>query len=176
MATSLEDTGESTWIVSGQSPFQQRLVDHLPLSTTLRLQGPFTVWLRDRRVQYIQLIGPPVRGDSNANHHRITAGGVIHSEFVEDHPVDESTAAWREWAETQRLKRPRRPANAHCPTRHEQAHESIIALGATGTSSKTSAAAWLAHLQANNPRLLRMPVLIEMAHTIDNQVVAQREK
>ena len=48
------------------------------------------------------------------------------------------------------------------PLIHEQPNETIYALACSGTSSKTSAAAWLALLQRQCARLTELPVLIEM--------------
>lgn len=53
----VEDSLDKTWIVSGQSPEQQKLLNERALETSLRVEGPFTIWLRNRTINYFTLIG-----------------------------------------------------------------------------------------------------------------------
>jgi len=50
---------DATWIVSGQSPKQQKLIDNLPDGTAVYVEGPTLIWLRNMSVQYYILRADP---------------------------------------------------------------------------------------------------------------------
>ena len=49
-----------TWVVSGQSADQRKLIEGLKKGTALYVEGAFRVWLRESQVSYFILRGPPV--------------------------------------------------------------------------------------------------------------------
>lgn len=51
------DSIDKTWIVSGQSPVQKRLLKRHPVGMALRIEGPFFIWLRNRQINYYVLMG-----------------------------------------------------------------------------------------------------------------------
>lgn len=46
---------DHTWIVSGQSPVQQELLQNLPDDEPLKVEGPFRIFLRDESIHYFTL-------------------------------------------------------------------------------------------------------------------------
>ena len=51
----MEDSIDKTWIVSGQSPQQQQIVEELPDNETVYVEGPFKSWLRMMSIEYFML-------------------------------------------------------------------------------------------------------------------------
>lgn len=56
----VESAIDKTWIVSGQSPEQQRLLAEHAKGKSITIEGPFRIWLRDRTINYFTLIGDAV--------------------------------------------------------------------------------------------------------------------
>lgn len=50
---------DNTWIVSGQSPEQQNLLQNHPQGMAVQVEGPFFIWLRTRSISYFVLRGNP---------------------------------------------------------------------------------------------------------------------
>lgn len=48
---------DKTWIVSGQSPEQKKLLKRHPPTNALRIEGPHSIWLRNRSLDYFILMG-----------------------------------------------------------------------------------------------------------------------
>lgn len=53
----IDDSLDKTWIVSGQSPEQQKLLSNHASNSPLKVQGPYAIWLRNRSINYFTLIG-----------------------------------------------------------------------------------------------------------------------
>ena len=51
----IEDSIDKTWIVSGQSPQQQQIVEELATNESIYVEGPFKVWLRNMSIAYFML-------------------------------------------------------------------------------------------------------------------------
>lgn len=51
----LEDAIDKTWIVSGISPEQSNLLKEHSTQKALYIEGPFTIWLRNRTINYFTL-------------------------------------------------------------------------------------------------------------------------
>lgn len=51
---------DNTWIVSGQSEEQQQLLKNHPKGSSIQIEGPFLIWLRDRTINYFTLVGDAV--------------------------------------------------------------------------------------------------------------------
>lgn len=56
----VEDSLDKTWIVSGQSPEQRKLLREHPADSSLHIQGPFVIWLRNQTITYFTLVGDAV--------------------------------------------------------------------------------------------------------------------
>lgn len=54
---SVEESLDKTWIVSGQSPEQKKLLNKHSAESPLKIEGPFAIWLRNRSINYFTLIG-----------------------------------------------------------------------------------------------------------------------
>lgn len=59
----VEESLDKTWIVSGQSPEQKLLLSNHSKDSPLKIEGPFTIWLRDRTIKYFTMIGDPEPDD-----------------------------------------------------------------------------------------------------------------
>lgn len=58
----VESSIDDTWIVSGMSPEQSQLLAQHNANTSLRIEGPNLIWLRNQSLNYFVLKGdPPVR-------------------------------------------------------------------------------------------------------------------
>lgn len=68
---SIEESLDKTWIVSGQSPDQRMLLSKHPHSSALKIEGPFTIWLRDRQLKYFTLVGEAEPDDKFAGKENI---------------------------------------------------------------------------------------------------------
>ena len=56
----LEDSIDDTWIVSGQSPIQQELLEKLESHKAVYVEGGFPIWLRRTTINYFILRSEPV--------------------------------------------------------------------------------------------------------------------
>lgn len=54
---------DDTWIVTGQSLEQRKLLATHPDDAPLRVEGPFIIWLRTRSLSYFILRGNPISND-----------------------------------------------------------------------------------------------------------------
>lgn len=55
----MEDSIEDTWIISGQSPTQKKLLKEHNVKEPIYIEGAFTVWLRSKPVNYFVLRANP---------------------------------------------------------------------------------------------------------------------
>lgn len=53
----VEDSLDKTWIVSGQSTEQKKLLRKHEKSSSLKIEGPFAIWLRNKPINYFTLVG-----------------------------------------------------------------------------------------------------------------------
>lgn len=53
----VEGAIDDTWIVSGQSPDQKKLLATYAKESHLQIEGPFLIWLRNRSINYFTLVG-----------------------------------------------------------------------------------------------------------------------
>lgn len=72
-AKDLEDSVDKTWVMSAQSPVQQKLINEHPDDTAIFVEGPFLVWLRRLSMTYFILradpkIYPEVDFDDDGKH------------------------------------------------------------------------------------------------------------
>nr|XP_045608013.1 evolutionarily conserved signaling intermediate in Toll pathway, mitochondrial-like [Procambarus clarkii]XP_045608015.1 evolutionarily conserved signaling intermediate in Toll pathway, mitochondrial-like [Procambarus clarkii]XP_045608016.1 evolutionarily conserved signaling intermediate in Toll pathway, mitochondrial-like [Procambarus clarkii]XP_045608017.1 evolutionarily conserved signaling intermediate in Toll pathway, mitochondrial-like [Procambarus clarkii]XP_045608018.1 evolutionarily c len=143
----VEDALEDTWIVSGQSPVQQELVEKHLLEEPIKVEGPFRIYLRDKCVGYFILraeakpLPPPVEKEVIDD-----VGSIKHWFTGEFEPKDVA------------MTKP--------PSVHEQEDGTILAICATGTSGRDSLLSWIRLLQSTNPKLASIPVLFTQASPI----------
>lgn len=55
----VESAVDDTWIVSGQSPEQSKLLAQHKTTRSLRIEGPNLIWLRNQSLNYFVLKGDP---------------------------------------------------------------------------------------------------------------------
>ena len=55
----MEDAQDHTWIVSGQSPDQQALIESHPSNRPIYVEGAFRIWLKDQCINYFILRAEP---------------------------------------------------------------------------------------------------------------------
>lgn len=74
----VESSIDDTWIVSGMSPEQTKLLKIHHVQTPLHIEGPFLIWLRNRSVSYFTL-----RGDTQPveRSHYVDDDGKNHTRY-----------------------------------------------------------------------------------------------
>lgn len=147
----VQDCVDDTWVVSGQAPDQQRLIEEHPTDKPLRIEGPFSIYLRSSCISYFILRAEPVPIEVIE----------IDSDDVSNIPI--TVYGEKPHSELARLS-----------TVHEQTDGVILALGATGTSTRDSLLSWLRILQVQNPRLKEIPVVFMLKAPSKSLVTANQ--
>lgn len=129
----VKDSLDKTWIISGQSPEQQKLLKEQPLNQAVFVEGPFIVWLRKVSISYFILSTDP-KPEPEDN---------IDDDDVSDLPI-------RIFAPPKKI--------IPIPSIHEQEDRVIFSCCATGTSSRDSLLSWIRLLQISNPILKDLPI------------------
>ncbi|MFH4978772.1 hypothetical protein AB6A40_005481 [Gnathostoma spinigerum] len=128
------------WIVSAQSVLQERMVEKLKVGTTVYVDGPERVYVRDRTVFYFTLTTDPVEGVS---------------EFCDETTTQKELEDWQEaWLNGEKFRKERNI--------NEQRDETILALAVFSNFSKPFATAWINHLQKKNERLKDVRILFRI--------------
>lgn len=144
---------DKTWIVSGISEEQQEMIKALPKDKPLYVEGGFRVWLRETQVTYFILRGeaaPRNRSGFDASRDSDDIVGAFQDHWVYGDKGDNQTLP---------------DAN-----RHEEEDGTIIAVAATGTSSRDSLLSWIRFLQRDNPDLENIPILFTLQSPIGEVV------
>eukprot|EP00092_Neocalanus_flemingeri_P033981 GFUD01036949.1.p1 GENE.GFUD01036949.1~~GFUD01036949.1.p1 ORF type:complete len:414 (+),score=96.86 GFUD01036949.1:55-1296(+) len=135
------DSNDQTWVVSGQSFNQEELLEDLKAGTPLYVEGAFRVWLKEYQVSYFILRGPPIPAPPTP-------------------PMDnDELNIISRWMDGEKS-----PAGTVVkePTVHEQEDGTILAVCATGSSSRDSLLSWIRTLETTNPNLANMAVLFTL--------------
>ncbi|RZC37066.1 ECSIT domain containing protein [Asbolus verrucosus] len=153
----IEDSIDDTWIVSAQSPIQRSLLRDHDVKQPVYVEGAFRVWLKSNQVNYFVLRADPkplktVQEDSDDVSN-------IKVPFMFN------------------IKPPIKKHLQLSTSVHTQEDGVILALCATGTSSKDSLLSWIRHLEMDgNPTLADVPIVFtlksgvkEVATVIDNE-------
>lgn len=169
----VESSIDDTWIVSGMSPEQTKLLKIHNVQTPLHIEGPFLIWLRNRSVSYFTL-----RGDTQlveCSHH-VDDDGKIQTRCVlfsiknckYHFLVDVSRLEFDPFGLTSTDK------SKNNKSVHIQDDGIIYAICATGTSTKDSLLSWIRLLELDgNQELATIPVLFKFKSHVDNQLVSQ---
>jgi len=139
-------------VVSGQSTDQQKLIEGLKKGTALYVEGAFRVWLRENQVSYFILRGPPVPAPPPP-------------------PMDDDNLSnMKRWMDGEKA-----PGGtvARLPSVHEQEDGTILAVCATGSSSRDSLLSWVRRLEVSNPRLEDMVVLFTLTSPLGPVIPVQ---
>ncbi|SPP80243.1 evolutionarily conserved signaling intermediate in Toll pathway, mitochondrial [Drosophila guanche] len=148
----LNDAVDETWIVSGMSPEQSKLLREHSRQKALYIEGPFHIWIRNRRINYFTL-----RADADA-------------EFLaqlDERQLDEDDVSNIEVPFFGRPPPRRHNQLGKLRSVHQQDDGTIFAICATGTSTKDSLLSWIRLLEANgNPSIGEVPVLFRFTSTV----------
>lgn len=131
----LEDAYDLTWIVSGQSTQQQKLIEELPPNKPIYVEGAFRIWLKNVCMNYFILRGEPKPKRKEMTKDEEDDVGNLHTIF-EDEFIDKAL-------------------DTQTSTVHEQEDGIILGVCCTGTSSRDSIVSWIRFLEETNPRLGR---------------------
>ncbi|KPI92983.1 PREDICTED: evolutionarily conserved signaling intermediate in Toll pathway, mitochondrial [Papilio xuthus] len=139
----IEASLDKTWIVSAQSRMQQVLLEEQPPDEPLAIKGPYSVYLRDQVVTYFILLGK------------------IRPEHKDDKDLDDVSNIEKPPGIPGFIGKTTLPA-VKC-TVHEQDDGTIVAVCATGTSSRDSLLSWIRLLEKyGNPVLSDIPVIFTL--------------
>ena len=153
----VENSQESTWIVSAQSPTQRRLITEHDPREPIYIEGPFKVWLRNKCVDYFTL-------KSNPNLQ------------IEDNVEDLDDVSNIKWSPFN-FKPPKQSYLTKAPSVHEQSDGIILSVCATGTSSRNSLLSWIRCLEGNgNPVLNKMHIVFTLKVTDTNVTIANETR
>ncbi|KAE8744644.1 hypothetical protein FOCC_FOCC008773 [Frankliniella occidentalis] len=134
---SVPEALDETYIVSGQSPTQQELLAKLPRDETIFVEGPLDLWFGRARINYFML-----RSDRTKLYEPQDPDDI--SNFKIPFLFEPS-------------------AVVEAPSVHEQEDGTILAVCATGTSSRDSVLSWIRLLETNgNPALAEIPVVFSL--------------
>lgn len=151
-AKDIADAIDDTWIVSGQSPTQKRLVHELDANEPVYVEGAFKVWLRNAPVNYFILRTNP--GDGNK------AAAANDDEDMDD--VSDLRVPFFTFNRSTPVPKLLRPTERVVSV-HEQDDGNILAVCATGTSSKDSLLSWVRHLERDgNEKLANVAIVFTL--------------
>lgn len=153
----VEDAIDDTWIVSGMSPIQEELIDLHSADEPLKVEGPFRIFLRDKCVGYFILRGEGKPPPPTATLEEIDDVGNLKFWF---------TGEKEDQSERTSLVKKR--------SVHEQDDGTIMAICATGTSSRDSLLSWIRKLQETSPNLSNIPVLFTQASPIGDVITVEK--
>lgn len=136
---SVPDAVDDTFIISGQSPSQKKLLAEHPATKSLYVEGPFPIWVGRACMNYFQL-----RADGQKfEQPQLDPDDVTNI----DNPFVFKKA---------------RPLIVK-PSVHQQEDGTILAVCATGTSSRDALLSWIRLLEKNgNPDLEHIPVIFSL--------------
>lgn len=135
---------DDTWIVSGQSAEQQKLLQSHDKASALHIEGPFLIWLREKSISYWVLRGDPSK--------------IMTEDFENEDDVRNLNVNFFGL----HTEKPRSKAVANKLSVHEQNDGTVYAICATGTSTKDSLLSWIRLLERDgNPSLADLPVLFK---------------
>ncbi|XP_055324733.1 evolutionarily conserved signaling intermediate in Toll pathway, mitochondrial [Sitodiplosis mosellana] len=151
----VEDSLDKTWIVSGQSPEQKKLLNNHAIESPLKVEGPFDIRLRNRSIKYFTLIGEAEPDENFApKEDSDDVQGMQLPDFLKFLSPEVKEVA---------VIKPKRSI-------HQQDDGTIYAICATGTSTKDSLLSWIRLLEANgNPKLVHIPVLFKFKAPVDDR-------
>jgi len=150
---------DKTWIVSGQSEEQRQMIRGLPKDKAIYVEGGYRIWLRDSQVTYFILRGEPALRERNTYHNDLDEEDVEHFKL------------WMYGEKDERV-----PDALPYANEHEQEDGTILAVCATGTSSKDSLLSWVRLLQMENPDLENIPILFSLTTPQSNVVPLSEEE
>ena len=150
----IPDANDKTWIVSGQSFNQKDLLSLMEEGTPLYVEGAFRVWLKDQQVSYFILRGPPV------------------APVPEPETDNDDFSVISKWMTGEKSSA---GTVVKEPSVHEQEDGTILAVCATGSSSRDSLLSWIRKLEDTNPNLAKMAVLFTLTSPLGPVIPVMEE-
>ncbi|KAM8707183.1 hypothetical protein ACLKA7_011303 [Drosophila subpalustris] len=148
----LKDSLDDTWIVSGMSPEQSKLLKEHSPQKALYIEGPFHIWIRNRRINYFTL-----RADADAE---LLAQ-------LDERQLDEDDVSQIGVPFFGRPPPRRHNQLGQVRSVHQQDDGTIFAICATGTSTKDSLLSWIRLLELHGFATLgEIPVLFRFTSTV----------
>ncbi|XP_032523810.1 evolutionarily conserved signaling intermediate in Toll pathway, mitochondrial [Danaus plexippus] len=139
----IEASIDKTWIVCAQSRIQKVLLAEQPPDIPLVIKGPFNIYLRDQVVTYFLLLGK------------------TRPEYEDNTDTDDVSKIQKPVGIPGVIGKVTLP-QVKC-TVHEQDDGTIVAVCATGTSSRDSLLSWIRLLEKHdNPALANVPVIFTL--------------
>lgn len=140
----VEGSIDKTWIVSAQAPSQKVLTEEISPDQPLYVEGASRVWLKDQQLMFHYL-----RADNREN--------VNPLEPEKKDPLDVTNVQYELYGST---KAP--DVLMTQKGMHQQADGTILAICATGTSSRDSLLSWIRILQKTNPKMEHLNVIFTL--------------
>ena len=140
----IEGSIDNTWIVSAQAPSQKDLIDEIAPDQPLYVEGAFRVWLKDQ-----QLLFHYLRADNRAQ--------INPMEQNQKDPLDVTNLSFHLYGSTKEPDVLMTQKGVH-----QQADGTILAIAATGTSSRDSLLSWIRILQTSNPKMDHLNVIFTL--------------
>lgn len=133
---------EDTWIVSGQSKTQCRLMSEHKIDEPIYVEGSFRIWIKNVPINYFIL-----RADAKTR-----SKTSVDLDDVSNLSIPFCT-----------YPLPPKQEVITAPSVHEQEDGVILAVCVTGTSGRDSLLSWIRHLEKNgNPNLSSIPVVFTL--------------
>ncbi|XP_030376546.1 evolutionarily conserved signaling intermediate in Toll pathway, mitochondrial [Scaptodrosophila lebanonensis] len=155
----VKDAVDDTWIVSGMSAEQSKLLREHSQKKALYIEGPFLIWIRNRRINYFTL-----RADPDLE--------LLASLDEQERQIDQDDVTNIEVPFFGRPPPRRHNQLGKVRSVHQQEDGTIFAICATGTSTKDSLLSWIRLLEANgNAALGGIPVLFRFTSTVPAKAV-----
>lgn len=158
-ASELENSLDKTFVASAQSWRQRELIESHDAEKPLFVEGGYTIWLRENKLQYFKLWS-----EANPN--------IPRHIFPEDlrKKIDE-----RNLFNFKTIFDDERDYSLTTPNvMHQQADGTILGLCITGTGSKDSLVSWITFLQRECKQLANIPVLFTLKSP-ESQLSIQKE-
>lgn len=146
----IQDSVDDTWITSAQSPVQINLLNDHDLLKPIYVEGAFRIWIRNVPVNYFIL-----RTDV--------------PDFKQEEKKDEDDVSNLAISSILNMSEPKLVTKV--PTVYEQEDGIILAVCATGTSSRDSLLSWIRHLENNNPILGKAVIVFSSKSPTEDPVV-----
>lgn len=147
----VEDSIDKTWIVSAITPTQRKLLEnHHPRTKAVYVEGPFPVYVRNVPVDYFVLWTKVPKSD------------IYKPPKIDVDDVKNLKTSYWDLKKTTII---------NYPSVHEQMHETIFSVCATGTSSKDSVLSWIRCLQKDNPVLSELHIVFTLKQSTKENVI-----
>ncbi|KAI1715709.1 evolutionarily conserved signaling intermediate in toll pathway domain-containing protein [Ditylenchus destructor] len=131
------------WIVSAQSPLQRKVIRNMEPNSCYFVDGPFFVWVREKKLEYCVLSASPVESEDE--------------EFIDPRSVYDYSDPAKD------LYVGEDPNGSNL---HHQSDQIILALSIMEETTQNIGSAWVNHLQTKNPMLEKASILLRIKEKV----------